>query len=72
MFYYDNVKKQCFNETAGDAFDLNMKILKEKAYVVHLNSKITSNEGMSTRKLKERTICSHLLNSYCVLCNKQY
>jgi len=67
MFYYNDVKKQCFGETAGDRFDFNMKILKEKAYVVHLNSKITGNEGMSTRKLQEGTICSHLLNSYCVL-----
>ena len=72
MFYYNDVKKQCFSETAGDRFDFNMKILKEKAYVVHLNSMITGNEGMSTRKLQEGTICSHLLNSYCVLCNKQY
>ena len=72
MFHYDNVKEQCFTETAGDRFDLNMKILKEKAYSVHLNSKITGNEGMNNTKLKEGTICSHLLNSYCVLCNKQY
>jgi len=62
MFHYNDVKKQCFSETAGDKFDFNMKILKEKAYGVHLNSKITGNEGMSTRKLQEGTICSHLLN----------
>ena len=66
MFHYNDVKKQCFSETAGDRFDFNMKILKEKAYGVHLNSKITGNEGMSTRKLREGTICSHLLNSHCV------
>lgn len=72
MFSYDKIKKQCFSEIAGNTFDSNMKVLKEKAYAVHLNSKITGKEGMMTEKLKEGTICKYLLNSYCVLCNKQY
>jgi len=54
MFHYNDVKKQCFSETAGDRFDLNtVSFLKEKAYGVHLNSKITGNEGMNTSYKRE-------------------
>ena len=71
MFFYDDVKEQCFQETSGPTFDSNVEILREKAYVVHLNSKMTGDEGIDS-KLVEGTICKHLLNSFCILCNKQY
>ena len=71
MIYGSLVKKQCFDETSGEKFDSNMRILRTKAYAVHLNSRITGEEGIYN-KLKEGTICSHLLNAYCVLCNEMY
>ena len=71
MFPYSEIKKQCFYETSGKNFDSKMKIIHTEAYSVHLNSAITGEEGMYNR-LKEGTICSHLLNDYCVLCNEIY
>ena len=71
MIPYSKIKKQCFDEMSGENFDSNMRIPRTKAYGVHLNSRIIGEEGMYN-KLKEGTICSHLLNSYCVLCNEMY
>ena len=72
MFHFNNSKAECFTETSGKRFDLNMKIITEEAYAVHLSSKISGSDGMAREKLKKGTICNHLLNSYCVLCNNLY
>ena len=71
MMSYNQIRTQCFFETSGNAFDVNMQILKNEAYAVHLNSKITGNIGLEFR-LKKGTICEILLNSYCVLCDRLY
>ena len=70
MFHYKEVKEKCFHELPKEEYDLKMKTLKEEAYAVHLNSKITGNEGV--KRLQNGTICQYLLNSFCVLCNNVY
>ena len=70
MFHWSVVKSQCFSTTSKETYDANMKILNEEAYAVHLNSKITAKQG--AKSLTVGTICKHLLNSYCILCNHQY
>jgi hypothetical protein len=70
MIYWKDMLQQCFKDTAGETFLANMKTLQKEAYVVHINSKMTWSEGMG-RNLKKGTICHHLLNSYCVLCDQQ-
>ena len=71
MFNYKDVTKQCFDQISGVQFESNMAVLKTKAYAVHLNSGITGHLGIQD-KLKNGTICSHILNSFCVLCNNLY
>ena len=71
MFFYGSVQQQCFVDTSGATYDSNLRVLKEKAYVVHLNTKLTGLEGI-TSTVPEGTICKHLLNFYCVLCDKRY
>jgi hypothetical protein len=71
MFRYLNVAKECFQQTSGKIFEENMKILNDKAIVVHLFSKFSAAQGLN-EKLKDGTICKHLLNSFCVLCDKSY
>ena len=66
-----NIVNQCFNQISGPQFESNTVALKTKAYAVHLNSSITGHIGIQD-KLKNGTICSHLLNSFCVLCNNLY
>ena len=68
MFNYKNIMLQCFEQTSGVKFESNMEVLKVKAYAVHLYSSITGHIGIQD-KLNNGTICSHLLNSFCVLCN---
>ena len=68
MFYFSDLKTQCNTETRGKRFKFYVNIINEEAYAVRLRSEI---EGMDS-KLKKGTICSHLLNSYCVLCNIMY
>ena len=68
MFKLTTMLKQCFEETSGKTFDANMRVLKTKAYGVHLNSKLTVREGMNS-DLQEGSICKHILNSFCILCN---
>ena len=73
MLYSSDLKTPCTTETSGETFDLYMKIINEDAYAVHLNSENTDSEGEGMdKKLKKGTICSHLLNSFCVLCNIMY
>ena len=69
MYPWQEVKK-CFTDVEGDSFDIQMKILETEAFVVHLNSKITGANGVEGSSLKNGTICKHLLNSYCVLCDE--
>ena len=72
MFHYSKVMSECFNVTSKAVFNEKMSILKTKAYSVHLNSKITGNVGITNESvLRNDTICSHILNSYCILCNSQ-
>jgi mannosyltransferase OCH1-like enzyme len=69
MFPFNAVYQNCFINASKSNFEYWMKILREEAYVVHLNSNIT---GGDISKLKERTFCSYLLNKFCVICNKIY
>ena len=71
MFHYKEVKERCFNDVSELTRSLYMKILKEEAYAVHLNSKITAPMGLYG-KLRVGTMCKYLLNSFCILCDKQY
>ena len=70
VFHYSELKQYCFNIiTSGVVFRMKMKLLNEKAYGVHLNGKITGSIGIGKDKLNKRTICSQLLNSFCILCH---
>ena len=71
MFHYSNLMSECFNITSKAVFnDEKMSTLKTKAYSVHLNSKITGNVGITSKSVfRNDTICSHILSSYCILCN---
>ena len=60
VFSLNEVAMQCFNETSGRLFDCNM-IVNEKAYAVHLTSKVTDMEGIRD-KLRKGTICKPLLS----------
>ena len=73
LFYMisgNNMQKQCFQKSNGVTFNSNMRTLKTKAYVVHTNSKISGNLGIEGGRLETGTICKHLLNAYCVLCDQ--
>ena len=72
MFSYREIKKECFEETSGSSYKTNLKILRNVAYVVHLYSKVTAAYGTKERKIKEGTLCKHILNSFCVLCDEVY
>ena len=70
MFHYSKVMSECFNVTSKAVFNEKMSILKMEAYSVHLSSKITGNVGITSKSVfKNDTICSHILSSYCILCN---
>ena len=70
MFHYNNLMSECFNVTSKAVFNEKMSILKTKAYSVHLSSKITGNVGITSKSdFRNDTICSHILSSYCILCN---
>lgn len=71
MFRFDDVLSQCFEETSGKNFTKNWKKLEDKAFVVHLNSKISGAQGLKT-KVKNGTICKHILNAFCIFCDKTY
>ena len=59
---------RCFNDASETTL---ASFVKEKAYAVRLNPRITALKG-NGKKLKEGTICKHLLNSFCILCDKQH
>ena len=70
MFHYSKVMSECFNVISKAVFNEKMSILKTKAYAVHLSSKITGNVGITNESVfRNDTICSHILSSYCILCN---
>ena len=71
MIIGGNMNQQCFTDTKGRIFDSHMTTLKTEAYVVHTNSKISGAVGIGGH-LKNGTICKHLLNSYCVLCDQTH
>ena len=66
MFSWDVVEEQCFQNTSESSFAEHMKTMKEKAYGVHLASKMT---GLRST-LEKKTFCKYLLNRFCVLCNR--
>ena len=69
-FHYSKVMSECFNVTSKAVFNEKMSTVKTKAYSVHLSSKITSNVGITSKSVfRNDTICSHILSSYCILCN---
>ena len=70
MIHYSDMIKKCFMDTEGREFEDNFRILKTEAYVFHTNSKISGHIGLGTNKLKEGTICSYILNVFCVLCDQ--
>ena len=73
LFYMidgNDMNQQCFKDTEGNTFKTNVRILHTEAYVFHMNSKISGNKGIAGDKLKNGTLCKHLLNSYCVLCDQ--
>ena len=72
MIFYSDMIEKCFKDTGGREFDDNFRILKTEAYVFHTNSKISGHIGLGTNKLKEGTICSYILNVFCVLCDQFY
>ena len=72
MIFFRRIKEECFELTSGRVFDTNMKTLHNKAYGVHVNAKITGYLGVSDGTLKKGTLCSHLFNAYCVLCDHTY
>lgn len=72
MFSYREIKKECFEETSGSSYKTNLKILRSLAYVVHLYSKVTAAYGTKQMRIKEGTLCKHILNSFCVLCDEVY
>ena len=73
MFQLHKLEAQteCFKDTQGTRFIENNKILQEDAYAVHLNNKNTADK-MINGTLKNGTLCKHILNNFCVLCNKMY
>lgn len=71
MIHWSNITSHCFEDTEGNTFDINMKVLKTEAFVVHTNTKITEYQGING-PLKNGTICKYLYNSFCVLCDKVY
>ena len=66
MFSKRDIKTECFSTSS--LFDAKMKILKDKAYTVRVNP----GDKEIDSKLTNGTICKHILNSFCVLCNKLY
>ena len=73
LFYMidgNDMNQQCFTDTTGSTYDSNIETLDSEAFVFHMNSKISGNMGIAGDKLKSGTICKHLLNSYCVLCDQ--
>ena len=72
MIYWKKMNKECFIDTKGRVYDAHMQVLRTEAFVVHLNSKISGNKGVAGDPIKEGTICKHLLNSYCILCDQTH
>ena len=70
LFYNMAVDEWCFQETSGETFSSNMKIITEEAYAVQVTLSMAEKEG--AKKIKNGTICSYLFNSFCVLCNESY
>ena len=70
-FDFNKMQKECFNDTNGAMFEVQMQIVKSVSFVVHLHSEL-SDARIGKKRLRDGTICKHLLNSYCVLCNMVY
>ena len=58
--------QQCLSASLGDAL---MKTVTEVAYGVWLNSDLWSSEEAALEKMSG-TLCGHVLNTFCVLCNR--
>lgn len=61
---------ECFEAIEGETFDSNMNTLKTVAFVLHTNSRISGNYGIEGNKMKSGTICNHVLNAFCIVCDK--
>lgn len=72
MIEWTKIKQECFFDTDGGVFDANLRVLKSEAYAVHLNSRITGYFGIGDIELIRGTIGSHLLNAFCVFCDRIY
>ena len=72
MIHYSKIKQDCFETTSGNTFNSNTKLLHTQAYGLHVNAKITGHLGISGSKIKKGTLCSHLFNEHCVLCDHTY
>ncbi len=72
MIHYDRVRENCFETVSGETFDSNMKMFHTVAYGLHINAKLTGDVGIGRKKIKKGTLCSYLLNEYCVLCDVIY
>ena len=72
MFFYRSIQEQCFEETSGQTFDNNWRTLQDRAFAVHLYSKVTASYGSNGKKIKDGTLCKYILNTFCVLCSTVY
>ena len=70
-FDFNKIQKECFHDTYGAMYEAQMQIVKNISFVVQLRSEF-SGAQIGTERLRDGTICKHLLNSYCVLCNMVY
>lgn len=68
LFDAANVVARCFASTEGADFDKNMHTVKTRAYGVKLYAETSG----QINTLKEGTVCSYLLRSFCVLCSNVY
>ena len=69
VIHSSSMAQQCFEDTAGQAFNATIKIVTTKAYAVKLNSGFTTAPGS---QLKEDSVCGYLLSNFCVLCSNIY
>ena len=69
VIHSSSMAQQCFEDTAGQAFNATIEIVKTKAYAVKLNSDLIAERNEA---LKKKTVCGYLLSNYCVLCSNVY
>ena len=60
--------KDCIESTTGSVFDSHMEKINSKVFFARISIGTKNFSG----KLKDGTVCKHLYNSFCVLCNEMY